>query len=70
LEPKTEEKKMKLISNLELQRKSDSELAALFHHVSQVLTRTKRQSQERRNALATLENICRERARRHRCPSP
>lgn len=53
---------MKLISNYELQKRSDSELAALFRTVSQGLVLTARQSPERRNALASLENISRARA--------
>jgi hypothetical protein len=53
---------MKLISNYELQKRSDSELSALFRTVSQGLVRTMRESPERRNALASLENISRARA--------
>jgi len=55
---------MKLISNHELQHRSESELAALFRKVSQDLFRTRRGSPERRNALASLENISRARASR------
>lgn len=54
---------MKLISNYELQRRTESELSAMFRQVSQGLARTKRHTPERRNALATLENISRARAR-------
>ena len=53
---------MKLISNHELQKHSVSELSALFCTVSKDLVRTKRGSPERRNALASLENISRARA--------
>ena len=53
---------MKLISNHELQKQSESELSALFCTVSKGLIRTKRGSPERRNALASLENISRARA--------
>jgi hypothetical protein len=53
---------MKLVTNHELQKRSDSELSALFCTVSQGLVRTKRGSPERRNALASLENIIRARA--------
>ena len=49
---------MKLISTYELNKCSDSELAALFHTVWISLVRTSRGSPERRNALASLENIC------------
>jgi hypothetical protein len=55
---------MKLISNHELQKRSQSELSALFCTVSKGLVRTRRGSPERRNALASLENISRERAAR------
>ena len=55
---------MKLISNIELDRRSDSELSALFSHVSKGLVRIERHSPERRNALASLENISRARAQR------
>jgi hypothetical protein len=53
---------MKLISNHELQQRSESELSILFRKVSEGLARTSRGSPERRNALASLENISRTRA--------
>ena len=52
---------MKLISAHELNRRSLNELSALFGQVSRGLVRTQRGTQERRNALATLENIARAR---------
>jgi hypothetical protein len=55
---------MRLISNLELQQRSESELSALFCTVSKGLVRTSRGSPERRNALASLENISLARAAR------
>lgn len=55
---------MKLISNHELQKQSESELSALFCTVSKGLIRTKKGSPERRNALASLENINRARSLR------
>ena len=55
---------MKLISTHELNKCSDRELAALFHTVWIGLVRTSRGSPERRNALASLENISRARAHR------
>jgi hypothetical protein len=58
------EENMKLISNHELQQRSESELSALFRKVSEGLVRTRRGSPERRNALASLENISRLRAKR------
>jgi hypothetical protein len=57
--PPNEEKTMKLISNYELNKYSDSELSALFCAVSTGLVSTQRASAERRNALASLENITR-----------
>jgi hypothetical protein len=59
---------MKLFTNHELEKRSDSELSALFRAVSQALVRTKRGSPERRNALASLENISRARAVRLAAP--
>jgi hypothetical protein len=53
---------MKLISSHELQQRTESELSALFRTVSEGLVRTSRGSPERRNALASLENISRARA--------
>jgi len=59
---------MKLFINHELQKQSESELSALFCTVSKGLVRTLRGSHERRNALASLENISRAReARMHKC---
>ena len=59
---------MKLICNHELHKRTESELSALFCTVSKGLVRTKRGSPERRNALASLENISRARAvRMHTC---
>jgi hypothetical protein len=55
------EESMKLISNYELQKRTEKELSALFRQVSQGLVMTRRHSPERRNALATLENISRAR---------
>lgn len=57
---------MKLISSHELQKRSESELSALFCMVSKGLVRTKKGSPERRNALASLENISRARSLRMR----
>jgi len=55
---------MKLFLNHELQKRSESELSALFCMVSKGLVRTKRGSPERRYALASLENISRARSMR------
>ena len=59
-----QEETMKLVTTYELQKRSDSELSALFRAVSQGLVRTERGSPERRNALASLENISRARVSR------
>ena len=55
---------MRVISMTELNKNSENELSALFASVSRNLVRTERESAERRNALASLENISR--ARRER----
>ncbi len=55
---------MRLISTLELHQHSESELSELFRTVSKHLIRTDRGSPERRNALASLENISLARAAR------
>jgi hypothetical protein len=55
---------MKLISNLELHARNENELSAMFCVVSQGLVRTKRGSPERRNALASLDNISHVRAQK------
>ncbi len=52
---------MKLISSAELAHHSEQDLSALFGHVSKDLVCTERDSPERRNALASLENISRAR---------
>lgn len=54
----------RLITRSELTGRSNNELSALFHRVSLDLARTAPGSPERRNALASLENIARERAAR------
>lgn len=61
---------MRLISDSELTRRSDAELAVLFQKAAQALATTKLDTPERRNAVASLQNIGRERARRHRQPRP
>ena len=61
---------MKLISSHELQTRSESELSALFCTMAKGLVRTERGSPERRNALASLENISRARVVRMRASPP
>jgi len=53
--------KMKTIINEELAGRNESELSVLFHIVSRHLALTAPCSPERRNALASLENIRRAR---------
>lgn len=57
---------MRLITPDELSIRTDVELQSLFNSVSKELARTEANSVERRNALATLENIERVRAKRFR----
>lgn len=52
---------MRLISAFELHRRSARDLSDLFRHVSRGLALTQYGTPERRNALATLENIARAR---------
>jgi hypothetical protein len=61
---------MRLISAYELHRRSANELSDLFRQVSLGLVATKRGSPERRNALATLENIARARQAKMAGPGP
>jgi hypothetical protein len=53
---------MRLITRSELTGRSDSELAVLFREASCALARSDVSSAQRRDALATLENIAAERA--------
>lgn len=48
-----------LLTIAELQHRTESELRALFRQASQALARTAINTPERRNGLATLENISR-----------
>lgn len=48
-----------LLTIAELQHRTESELRALFRQASQALARTATGTPERRNGLATLENISR-----------
>ena len=61
---------MKLITTHELNRRSLNELSALFAQVSRGLVSTQRGTPERRNALATLENIARARRVKMAGPGP
>ena len=59
---------MKLITRFELAAKSESELYALLRKVFNELARSEPDSHERRNTLASLENIQREIGSRAFCP--
>ena len=54
-----------MISSSELETRSEQELGALFDQVSKSLVRTQASTPERRNSLASLENISRARTARH-----
>lgn len=56
---------MRLISDTELASRTDLELAVLFQVASEALATAKPGTQERRDVIASLQNISRERARRH-----
>jgi hypothetical protein len=59
--PEAKEETMKIIINHELAGRNESELSVLFHIVSRHLALTMPCSPERRNVLASLENISRAR---------
>ena len=48
---------VRLLTSAELVRKTERELSALFHAATIVLAQTRRETPDRRNALASLENI-------------
>ncbi len=54
----------KIITSYDLDHRSDNELCALFQKVSQDLTKSEPGTYQRRNALASIENISRELNRR------
>ncbi len=59
---------MKLITRFELASLGKSELRGLYRKVFDELVRSAPESAERRNALASLENISAEIAARHLLP--
>ena len=65
-----EELKMTLFTNETLRKKSVLELRGLYCSVFNALIRSERGSANRRNALASLENITRELNARLSGPSP
>jgi hypothetical protein len=63
-----EESMFRLITRSELTRRSNNELAAIFRQASDALAQSAPGSPGHRNALASLENIARERAARMNRP--
>ena len=62
---------MRLLTDSELARRADCELAVLFQMATEALAHTAPDTPARRNAIASLQNISRERAHRHRrCRTP
>jgi hypothetical protein len=59
---------MRLITRFELATKNENELHALLRNVFNELTRSEADTHQRRNALASIENIQREIASRAPCP--
>lgn len=57
---------MRLLTETELTGRTDAELAILFQWAAESLATTRRGTPERRAAIASLQNIGSERARRHR----
>jgi hypothetical protein len=60
----------RLITSTELDRLTETELSVLFKKVSGNLIRTEPGSPERRNCLASLENIERSVIQRRKAPKP
>lgn len=60
---------MRLITSAELAHRSEQDLAALFARISRDLPATRPGSAERRNALASLDNIRRALASRRAGPA-
>jgi len=50
---------IKLLTSVELERMTDAQLRVLFSQVTKGLALTERETAERRNGLASLENISR-----------
>ena len=59
----------RIITASELSNKTGNELSALFHKVSQQVASSEPDSPDRRNALASLENISRAMCSRLNTPS-
>lgn len=63
-----QEEKMRLITRFELATKNETELYALLREVFNELVRSEPDTYQRRNALASIENIQKEIASRAFCP--
>lgn len=64
-------KQMRMMSDTELSKRSDVELAVLFGMVSNALALTSTGTPERRRVVSNLQSISRARALRHRaCRMP
>ena len=61
---------MRLITNIELGGQGELELRALFGAVTKAVAQTERGSAERRNGLASLENISRALVRQRQVAMP
>ena len=59
---------MLLITRFELAAKNENELHALLRHAFNELARSELESHQRRNALASIENIQQEIGSRAHCP--
>jgi hypothetical protein len=57
---------MRVLTDRELARRADCELAVLFQIAAEALAHTAPGTPARHDAIASLQNISRERARRHR----
>jgi hypothetical protein len=57
---------MRLVTDTELSSRTDVELAVLFHMAAEALGCTASGTPERRTVIASLQNITRARAQRHR----
>ena len=59
---------MRLITSVDLSNRTETELRGLFGMISKALVQTERDTPDRRNALASLENISRAMCRKHQTP--
>ncbi|PCJ99987.1 MAG: hypothetical protein COA45_04010 [Zetaproteobacteria bacterium] len=59
---------MKLVTRFEIAEKNETELGAILREAFNELARSKPNSHQRRNALASIENIQREIGTKDFCP--